>query len=36
MGVENYDFNGGHSYMNIPTVYETNNHNFINFTNKID
>ena len=36
MGVENGDFNGGHFYMNSPTVPKSNNHNFIDSTNKRD
>ena len=34
MGVENFDFNGGYYYMNSPTVYESNNHNFVYSTKK--
>ena len=36
MGVENGDFNGGHWYMNIPTISEAKNHNSIYSTNKRD
>ena len=36
MSVFNSDVNGGHCYMNIPTVLEANNHNYVYSINKID
>ena len=36
MSVENGDDNGGYCYNNISTVYESNNHNYIDSTNKRD
>ena len=34
MVVENVDVNGGHCYINTPTVSESKNHNFIYSTKK--
>ena len=36
MAVENGDVNGGHCYINSPTGYYSNNHNFIDSTTKRD
>ena len=35
-GVENGDVSGGHCFMNSHTLFEANNHNSVDSTNKMD